>query len=189
MPTTRAANLKRLLLTRSELALVFKVTPQRITIWKTNGMPVADRGSRGRESRFDLADVNTWWLARELQARGLDPKSPRIDLGNERALLARAQARKTMLEVQTREQQLLPRDQVVADGRAFILAVRAKLLALPRELARAGHIPVEKQADVTALIRQALEELARWTTRLDLLEAAGAQAANTRHPMNERRKE
>jgi phage terminase Nu1 subunit (DNA packaging protein) len=163
---------KRLLLTRSELALVFRVTPQRITIWKTNGMPAADRGSRGRESRFNLVDVNAWWLQRELQARGLDPKSPRIDLGNERALLAKAQARRTMLDVHTREGQLLPRQSVIDDGKAFILATRARLLALPRELTRAGVVPVDKQAEVTKLIHQALEEMARWRTRLDLLQAA-----------------
>lgn len=163
----------QLLLSRSQLAAVFGVTPQRITIWKSSGMPVADRGARGRESRFDLPAVNGWWLRRELEARGIGKGGGKpIDLVHERAILARAQAQRVLLDVRTRAKQLLPRDQVVREGQAFVAAVKAKLRALPRRLAQAGLIPRETEPAVAGIVREALEEMSRWKTELDLLEAA-----------------
>jgi len=154
---------RRRLLGRAEVAEVYGVTPQRVTRWAGDGMPIADRGSRGRESKYDLRAVNRWWLARELRARGLDGKA-----GD----LARVQARRMELDVKTRERELLPRGQVVQEGKAFVVAARAKILSLPGRMIQAGIIPRERKADVNALVREALEEMARWRTHLDLLDVA-----------------
>jgi len=164
---------RRRLLGRAEVAEVYGVTPQRVTRWAGDGMPIADRGSRGRESKYDLRAVNRWWLARELRARGLDGKAgDRVDLPTERAHLARVQARRMELDVKTRERELLPRGQVVQEGKAFVVAARAKILSLPGRMIQAGIIPRERKADVNALVREALEEMARWRTHLDLLDVA-----------------
>lgn len=80
------------------------------------------------------------------------------------------------LRLLEKRKELLPRTQVVADGRAFIAAAKAKLLALPRRLVQAGLLPNEAQEHVSSLVGEALEEMARWRTQVDLLEAANVAA-------------
>jgi hypothetical protein len=67
---------------------------------------------------------------------------------------------------------LLPRDQVVREGKTFVIAVRAKLLALPRRMVQLAIIPVEKGPEVATLIRETLEEMSRWDEKIAELEGA-----------------
>lgn len=162
---------------RSELAEAFNVSPLRITKWAAAGMPVADRGGRGRQSQYELPAVVDWRVRSQVQAlTGKTESGGAIDLGLERAKLARAQTEKTDMEIRRRQGELLSRDQVVKDGRAFVMAAKAKLLALPRRMAQAGVIANDAQEHVASLVREALEEMARWRTQMDLLEAAHVAA-------------
>lgn len=74
------------LLTRTQLAGAFAVHPLTITTWGEQGMPTAERGTRGRASRYALPAVVQWYISRELEARGI-PTGARLDPLHERALL------------------------------------------------------------------------------------------------------
>lgn len=167
----------RLLLTRSQLAAAFGVTPLRVSKWAAEGMPVAERGGRGRESRYDLAAVVEWQVERRVQARGGGAGGP-LSLADERAKLTRLQSMRAAMELKAKQRDLLPRDQVVREGKAFVLATKAKLLALPRRIAQAGLIAVEQQPAVADVIREALEEMARWSDALDLETVIAERAAD-----------
>jgi hypothetical protein len=135
------------------------------------------RGGRGKLSVYDLATITPAYIA---HLKAISP------VGGERESRARrdqSQAELNELRLAERKKELLPRDQVVREGRAAVIAVRAKLLAMPRRMVQAGHIPVEKQPAVAAMIRETLEEMGRWKTQHDLLAAKGAKRnAATRRP-------
>ena len=65
------------LFTRSELAEAFGVAKLTITKWAAAGLPVADRGGRGRSSRYNLPAVVAWEIERRVQARGGGPAGVR----------------------------------------------------------------------------------------------------------------
>ena len=164
---------KSKILTRSEVAAVMGVTPMRITKWSAMGMPVAFRGGRGVESKYNLDAVLAWREQQEkLVVGGGDaaPSGSALNLGEERARLARAQTAKTMLDIAKRRRDLLPRDEVVRDGKAVIGAVRAKLLAMPSRLVQMGIVEAANRPRLEAYLHEAMEEMSRWKTRLELLE-------------------
>jgi len=98
------------------------------------------------------------------------PSGSALNLGEERARLARAQTAKTMLDIAKRRRDLLPRDEVVRDGKAVIGAVRAKLLAMPSRLVQMGIVEAANRPRLEAYLHEAMEEMSRWKTRLELLE-------------------
>ncbi|MFB3816125.1 MAG: hypothetical protein ACE147_00560 [Candidatus Methylomirabilales bacterium] len=93
-----------------------------------------------------------------------------------RARRDRSQADLNELRLLEARKELLPRAQVVRDGKAFIVAAKAKLRALPRRMAQAGLVTLEQQPAVADLIREALEEMARWRKGIDLVAAAKGDA-------------
>lgn len=148
------------LLSRSELARAFAVTPLRITKWTAAGMPVADRGARGRESKYDLHDVITWYVARELAARGIGT-GKRLDLASERAHLSQAQRKLAELDYHRKVGALVSAQEVELRWSGIITAVRDRLLGLPVRLkARVPELTRDQVAVLDELVRQDLEELA-----------------------------
>jgi hypothetical protein len=89
-----------------------------------------------------------------------------------RARRDRSQAELNEMRLKEARRELLPREQVIRDGKAFVQAAKAKLLALPRRIAQAGLITVEQQPAAADVVREALEEMARWRKGLDLLAGA-----------------
>jgi phage terminase Nu1 subunit (DNA packaging protein) len=158
----------RLLLTRSQLASAFNVTPLRITKWTADGMPVADRGGKGRQSKYDLNAVVDWEVERRLRARGGGRSNgAAIDLSHERAKLARAQTVRTMLDVGSKKKDLLPAEEVRRVFGGAVHAVRAGLLALPQALAeRCAAVSADGAAAVEAVLKiqvyDLLRSLAQW---------------------------
>ena len=171
-----AQKAKPTILTRSELAAALGVTPMRITKWAAMGMPVQSRGGRGVESRYNFEAVVAWRSQQKNMVVGGGDAAPTggssLNLGEERARLARAQTAKTMLDIAKRRRDLLPRDEVVRDGKAAIGAVRAKLLALPSRMVQAGLIDASHRDRAEKFFHEALEEMAQWKTRIELLEQA-----------------
>jgi hypothetical protein len=164
---------------RSEAIKFLGVAERTFAKLEADGVIVpAIRGSGRRPSFYDLATITPAYITH------LKAVSP---VGGERESRSRrdlSQAELNELRLAERKNELLPRDQVVREGRAAILAVRAKLLAMPRRMAQAGYIPVEKQPAVAAMIRETLEEMSRWKTQHDLLAAgkSGKRPAASRRP-------
>ncbi len=150
---------------RSELAQAFNVTPQRITIWASEGMPVADRGGRGRESRYDLAAVVDWQVQRRVQqAResGTGGAGGPVDLAAERARLTKAQTARALLEIGLKRRELLPAAEVEAVWGGCVQAVRTALLAIPQAITERCTVAASQgQAAVEAVIKAAIYDALR----------------------------
>jgi hypothetical protein len=113
----------------------------------------------------ELAD-GTPGLGRPAASPSPHPPSPRgHTLEDERAHLATTKAELSQLRRQIATDALVPRDLAVRAGREQMLAVRARLLALPRTLAPQLGQP---EAAVLERLRRAVDEAAE-EIRVDLL--------------------
>lgn len=142
---------KALIVTRHELARLFGVTPDGISRWTADGLPVETIGAgRGNKSTYDLARVIPWVL----QRRG-------GTLEEARTRLANAQADRVEQELATAAGRLLRADAVGETWRRACILIRTKLLAIPAKLKnRHTELSVQQLADVDEQIREALSELA-----------------------------
>lgn len=115
------------LMTRRDLAERLAKHPMTITKWESEGMPVAQRGGKGRASRYREVDVRAWLSARAEAAN----VSGLVDVAQERARKERAQAALAEQMFQVRSGELLPRIEVERVWDAEVVAVRSKLLSIP----------------------------------------------------------
>lgn len=122
-------------LTRRELAQVLGCHMQTVTKWEREGLPIAERGRKGRPSRYDEAAVRAWLTAREEQAQSLQA----LDLVQERARKEHWQALLAEQTYRVRERQLLDAADVAKTWGAVVSAIRAKLLAMPTSFADRVH--------------------------------------------------
>jgi hypothetical protein len=141
------------LVTRRQLAEALTVHPQSITKWEAEGLPVAQHGGKGRPSFYDETAVRAWRRERdEAAATGNGPLNP----AQEKARRERAQAQLAEQTFQIRMRDLLPRDEVERLWSGEIAAVRAKLMAVPINLAdiihRTAHV------DGVAAVEKILED-------------------------------
>ncbi len=129
------------------------------------------RGKGGRPSVYDLAVIVPAYIVHLATAR---PSS------QERVARARrdqAVAELTELRIAERRKQLLPREQIIFEGRTIILAARAKLLGLPHRMVQEGTIARNHEDAVAVLVREALEEMSQWSSVDDLEKAIAAETA------------
>lgn len=117
------------LLTRTELAAELGKNPVTITKWQGEGLPVAVRGGRGRESKYRIADVWEWGLARE-RARAGGSGAAEMNLPVERAKLSRIQTQLAQQKFRKAEGELLEAHEIGRTWSLIVLAIKSKLLAL-----------------------------------------------------------
>lgn len=121
------------LLTRRDLAAALSVgRPEplhmmTVTKWERDGMPIAERGGKGRPSKYDEAIVRAWLKTRDDSAKA---SNGFVDVARERARRDRAQAELAEQTFQMRSRELLPRVEVERQWEAEVVAVRAKLLQI-----------------------------------------------------------
>jgi len=163
-PQTSAQATVGRLITRTELASDLGVNPITITKWQGEGLPVAVRGGRGVESKYRMADVWRWGLARERARAGAGGAGADMSLPVERAKLARVQTRKAELEVRKRDGELLESTEVMRLLAQAALAIRSGILRLPTTIAGAIVACVQRgggSPEIAALLRPACEDLLR----------------------------
>lgn len=112
-------------LTRRDLAERLGVHMQTVTKWERDGLPIAERGRKGKPSTYREADVRAWLASREDAAK----KSGMIDVAQERARKERAQAVLAEQSYRARERELLPAAEVEKIWNAEVQAVRTAILA------------------------------------------------------------
>jgi phage terminase Nu1 subunit (DNA packaging protein) len=142
-----------------ELAQAFGTHALTITKWQASGLPIAERGSRGRPSRYRLPDCVQWFIRRELHARGVG-NGHRLDPLVERAALDRQRretlefdlARKRGEYVRTRDAERL--------YSGHVLEARNQLRAIPSAARHRLNLSRDAAAVLAELIDTALEELA-----------------------------
>ena len=160
-------------LTQEELARVHGTTARTLRDWDGAGHP------RNLDGSYCASASIAWRLDRELHGG--------LNLDAERARLARAQAEKSELDLALRKGSLLERGGVIRDGQALVIAMRARLRALPARLAPELSTPetyTAVRAAIAAGIDEALEEIsdAKFTSgiaahTLDLRSDGGSAAA------------
>lgn len=125
------------LVTRPQLAEALGVHADRVSHWEAHdGLPVEIRLGPGRPSKYDLAKVFAWRLARELaRVRGGSGGAGLFDLDTERAGLANVQKRRAELAVQCLTGEVAPVAEMAAVVVELFGAVKAGLLAVPSALA------------------------------------------------------
>jgi phage terminase Nu1 subunit (DNA packaging protein) len=151
----------RRLLTRRQLASALGVHMQTITKWEQEGMPVAQRGSRGRASHYDELEARAWKQLRDEAAK----QPGAVNLVAERARRERAQAALAEQSYQIRMRDLLPREEVEKVWAAEVVAVRTTLLTWSTSLADALHRvaltegPSGIERELQEAVRNVLREL------------------------------
>lgn len=102
-----------------------------ITKWEQDGMPIAERGRRGKPSLYRLVDVDAWRQQREEKATNTGVASVSL----ERARRDRAQAVLAEQMARIRARDWLPREEVARQLQEEIDAAKAKLLSWESTLA------------------------------------------------------
>lgn len=147
------------LLTRKDLSLLLAKHMGTITKWERDGMPIAERGRRGKPSLYREVDVRAWLAAREDAAQ----HSGLVDVAQERAKKERWQGLLTEQTFRIRGRELLLKNDVERVWAAEVTAVRTKLLSWPTSLAdkvqRAAA--TEGLVGVTRVLRDAVGEVLR----------------------------
>jgi phage terminase Nu1 subunit (DNA packaging protein) len=156
-----------LIVNRTDAERILGVPQRTFARLEAEGVVIPSRrGKPGVPSEYDLATIVPAYI---------DHLKASIGKNGDRQSRARrdqSQAELNELRLAERRKELLLREDVVREGQSFVKASQAKILSLPRRLVQAGHIPPETQQEVAGLLREALEEMARWNTELDLLRAA-----------------
>lgn len=140
---------------RKQAAEALGITPAAVSRMVERGAP-AQKGAGGR-LEYDVSKLRAW---REQRAAAHRPVA---DLATERAKLSRSQRRLTDLRYRAMRGDLLDRGAVVREGQAVMHALRSRILSVPRQAVLAGLLPLEREADLRALVTSTLRELARWT--------------------------
>lgn len=145
--------------TRRELAVALNCHMQTVTKWEREGLPIAERGRKGRPSRYDEAAVRAWLAAREERAQ----TGQALDLVQERAQKEHWQALLAEQTFKVRERKLLDADDVAKTWGGVVAAIRAKLLAVPTSYADRVHraTTLEGLAGAEHVLRDAVYDVLR----------------------------
>ena len=150
---------------------------QTVTKWERDGLPIAERGSKGKPSLYAEPDVRAWLQARVEVANS----GTALDLAVERARKEHWQALLAEQTHRTRERELLPRAEVEKAWGAEVAAVRTRLLALPQTLADKAHraAVMDGVGGVERVLHDAVRDVLR--------ELAGGEEANATESATRRR--
>ena len=152
---------KALVVGRDMLARLFGGHADTIPGYTRQGMPTIEPGGPGVAGRYDAVACLAWWRVRKVGS-----------LESDKARNQRAQADRTELQIAERKKQLVARVQVILEGQDYTKRVKARLLALARELVQRGIVPKEREAEVRALVLEALAEMAGWWVNQEQIEEA-----------------
>lgn len=145
-----------MILNKRKLADMFGVAEETITQWMKAGMPVkvARKGSRGNE--YESADCIRWYVSRESGGDGA------LDLTQERARLAKAQADKTELEAAELRGDMARYEDISSHWTRQTTACRLRMLVIPSKVAprvRSASTDMDAASIIQSEICEALEEL------------------------------
>lgn len=145
-----------MIVNKRELAKIFGVAEETITQWMKAGMPIKAqrKGTRGNE--YETVDCIRWYLHRDSSGAGA------LDLNQERARLAKAQADKTELEAAELRGELARYEEISTHWTRQTAACRSRLLVIPSKVAprvRVAGTDSDAASVIQSEICEALEEL------------------------------
>ncbi len=153
------------LITRRELADVLGVYMGTVTKWEHDGLPIGQRGRRGKPSLYSEEQVRQWLEAREQTAQEDKPH----DVAQERARKERAQAILAEQKYKMLAGELLPREDVEKVWAGQIMGARSILLTVPQtycdRIYRAATLEGIKGVEISLseVVREVLRELTDWS--------------------------
>jgi phage terminase Nu1 subunit (DNA packaging protein) len=157
---------------RAELAAICGVSLPTIDAWVDKGCPFVDRGSKGREWRFDTAAVLQWRIARSVEDAISGYEDDSGNVSREEADRRRALATAITAEVAADEalDVVVRRHDVQADVAAFCLVLKSglsnaasKIASRSASIASAPEIEELCQSEFNRALGAARGELAkRW---------------------------
>ncbi len=143
-----------MIVNKRKLAEVFGVAEETITNWMKAGMPVLTqrRGSGGNE--YETADCIRWQFLRET---GGDDA---LDLNQERARLAKAQADRAELDAAELKGEMVRYEELSPHWVARGAAMRARLLTMSTKIAPRVRVAISDAEAATLIDVEILEALA-----------------------------
>jgi phage terminase Nu1 subunit (DNA packaging protein) len=128
--------------------------------WVAKGMPVAEKGGKGKAYKFNSAECFAWRIEheRELLSQAA-PHTPATDLNNE---INRHKLRKAKLDADLAEGRALPVAEVIAGWEAVVALFKRRIRSIPSKIAprlSAVKTTVERQAIVADELDSALTDL------------------------------
>jgi phage terminase Nu1 subunit (DNA packaging protein) len=142
---------KSFIVTRVELSRLLGCTPDCITRYVSEGMPVSKTGGgRGKPTTIDLAKALPWLLR-----RGGDGT-----LEEERTRYFRLQADRIQQDILHRAGELVEAADVERRWAGMVAAARERLLSLPTTALQRRMVSADSEDQLTALVDEALRELA-----------------------------
>lgn len=133
---------------------------------------------RSDNGTYNLPEVIAWKIARESGAT--------LDLDEQRARLAKAQADKTEMEISVRGGELLERSRVIREVGAMLGAFQSRVIAIPDAIGQLFE-PRTARTVVTEVRRKLYEALAELSQyRPGLPDGAGVYSGATAEPDVER---
>lgn len=136
---------------KTQLADIVGRTPQTLTTWQKNGMPIHADGRNGQSNQYDTAEVIQWMIRQQIEKLTISGDGQVFDYEAERARLTHHQANKTALEERQLHGELIHAEKVQWVWGKLIAAFRAKCLSIPTKTA-----PRVQSTDDLATIEQEL---------------------------------
>jgi len=167
-----------LLYTIAEVAALFRVSEPSVSAWIRAGMPIEERGKRGRggvKTAIDLERAVRWYFQSNYE---------RLELDRQRARLTAAQAELANLKHAETAGDLAPLSVIERSLKSLFAEIRTNVLALPSRLAPEleGQTAPERQATIERAAHEILDRLAAWTPRVA---AGGSNGAALRDGVSE----
>ncbi|TXN27134.1 terminase small subunit [Methylobacterium sp. WL19] len=175
MPDTRGR-----ILNRSEIADFLGRSLPTIDKWVSAGCPFVERGEKGREWRFNSADVVDWFERRAVDRATRKAPSGELDPAQERARKDSALADKAEMQNAIVRGNYVHVDDVVEHVGSMFSVCRNKLLSLPTK--SAGRVPMAVAATVEENVRDVVYECLTELSEDTVLEKAEASTKRRKTP-------
>ena len=163
---------------RSDLAEILRVSPPTVDSWIRRGLPVKEKGGRGRAYEFDLADVIEWRVASAQASASVSAEL--LDFEEARARKTTAEAEIAEADARQRRGELVEIDTVAELLETKLSTVRLRMLAVPAKVA-----PRVAAVRAVAKVRRILED--EFSDVLDELVSGDEFAARSGERDRERR--
>jgi Phage DNA packaging protein, Nu1 subunit of terminase len=160
------------LVNRAELARLFDVSLTTVDSWRRRGLPVEERGGRGRALKFSLPAAIAWRLEQEA---GEESSEAVISFEEARTAKMIAEAELARIELQKRRGEIVELDVVAEIVESDYGVVRSKVFGLATKVA-AEFVNAGYASRVRGIIEREARELLRGARRRNRRRYARTQA-------------
>ena len=144
---------------KQQLAALQGISLPTITRWMAEGMPIAEKGGRGKTYSFDNAAVTTWRVNRARAEGG--SKEAAVNESESKARKMAAEASLAEMKAAQLRSELCVQADLIEDIQNDFAKIRARILAVPVRCAPLVIVMNEQEArkSMNDLLCEALDEL------------------------------